>query len=71
MTKRLIQHISIIGIGLYLLALIVINLAFRAYAMRIEWMLWGIGEVLFFFVLTAVFCRFRKLLLLFQVGLSL
>ena len=55
MTKRLIQHISIIGIGLYLLALIVINLAFRAYAMRIEWMLWGIGEVLFFFVLTAVF----------------
>ena len=44
MTKRLIQHISIIGIGLYLLALIVINLAFRAYAMRIEWMLWGIGE---------------------------
>lgn len=49
------RHISLIGIGLYLLALMVISIAFRAYALQLKWMLWGIGEVLFFFVLSTVF----------------
>jgi 4-amino-4-deoxy-L-arabinose transferase-like glycosyltransferase len=38
-----------------LLALLVISVVFRDHAMEFEWMLWGIGEVLFFFVLTTVF----------------
>ena len=54
MGNRLLRHISLIGIGLYLLALIVISVAFWNHAMHLKWMLWGIGEVLFFFVLTAL-----------------
>ena len=55
MSKQLIRYISIYGIGVYLLALLVISVVFRDHAMELEWMLWGIGEVLFFFVLTTVF----------------
>ena len=55
MGNKLLRHISLIGIGLYLLALIVISVAFREYALQLKWVLWGIGEVLFFFVLTTIF----------------
>ena len=55
MSKKLIRYISIYGIGVYLLALLVISVVFRDHAIELEWMLWGIGEVLFFFVLTTVF----------------
>ena len=55
MGTKLLRHINFIGIGLYLLALIVISVVFRSHAMELEWMLWGIGEVLFFFVLTTIF----------------
>ena len=55
MSNKLLRHINLFGVGLYLLALIVISVAFRAHALQLKWMLWGIGEVLFFFVLTAVF----------------
>jgi len=55
MGTKLLRHISIIGIGLYLLALVVISVAFREHALQLKWVLWGIGEVLYFFVLTSVF----------------
>ena len=55
MSTKLLRHISFIGVGLYLLALIVISIAFREYALQWEWILWGVGEVLFFFVMTSVF----------------
>ena len=55
MSTKLLRHISFIGAGLYLLALIVISIAFREYALQWKWILWGIGEVLFFFVLTTIF----------------
>lgn len=55
MSKRLTRYIALFGIGVYLLALIVISVAFREHALQLKWMFWGIGEVLFFFVLTAVF----------------
>ena len=55
MSKRLLRHIALFGIGLYLLALVVISLVFREHALQLKWMLWGMGEVLFFFVLTIVF----------------
>ena len=55
MGTRLLRHINLIGIGLYVLALIAISVAFHSHALQPKWMLWGIGEVLFFFLLTAVF----------------
>lgn len=55
MGKNLLRYISAFGIGVYLIALITINLVFRNYAIETKWILWGIGEVLFFFVLTSVF----------------
>jgi hypothetical protein len=55
MSKKLIRYISVYGIGVYLLALLVISFAFREHALQLKWLLWGIGEVLFFFVLTTVF----------------
>ena len=55
MTKKLYRHISLVGIGLYFAALIVISLFFKDYALQPKWMFWGIGEVLFFFGLTSFF----------------
>lgn len=55
MGNKLIRHISIIGIGLYLLVLVVISVAFREYALQLKWVIWGIGEVLFFFLPISVF----------------
>lgn len=53
MTKQLTRYLALWGIGVYLLALAVVSLAFRSHSLQAEWMLWGIGEVLFFFLLTA------------------
>ena len=55
MSKKLLRNIALLGVGTYLLALIVISVVFRDHALQPKWMLWGIGEVLFFFGLTAVF----------------
>ena len=55
MSKNLFRYISAFGVGVYLLALVVVSLAFHDQALQPKWVLWGIGEVLFFFVLTAVF----------------
>lgn len=55
METKLYRQIAFIGIGVYLAALITISLVFKEHALQLKWMLWGMGEVLFFFVLTAVF----------------
>ena len=55
MSTKLLKHINLIGIGLYLLALVVISVLFREHALQWKWILWGIGEVLFFFLLTLIF----------------
>ena len=55
MSAKLLRHIALFGIGIYLLALIVISTVFHEHALLWKWMLWGIGEVLLFFVLTTVF----------------
>lgn len=60
MTKKLLQHISLFGIGVYLLALIVISVAFREHALQVKWILWGVGEVLFFFLMTLYFYPWWK-----------
>ena len=55
MSKQLLRYLFSFGIGLYLLALIVISAVFHDHALHLKWMLWGMGEVLFFFLLTAIF----------------
>ena len=55
MGTKLLRHLSIFGAGVYLLALAVVSLAFPDHALQLKWMLWGIGEMLFFFVGTTVF----------------
>ena len=55
MGKHLLRYISAFGIGLYLVALITISLVFKSHALPTKWIIWGISEVLFFFVLTSVF----------------
>lgn len=54
MSQKLLRHISFFGIGVYLAALFVVSVAFRDYALQTKWILWGIGEVLFFFVCTTL-----------------
>ena len=55
MSKKLLRYLFSFGIGLYLTALIVVSAVFHDHALQLKWMLWGIGEVLFFFLMTAVF----------------
>lgn len=55
MSTKLIRYISAFGIGVYLFAIVTISLVFKDHAMQTKWMLWGVGEVLFFFVLTTIF----------------
>lgn len=55
MSKALLRHISLFGVGIYLLALLVVSAAFPNGILQTKWMLWGMGEVLFFFALTFVF----------------
>lgn len=55
MSKNLLRHISLFGLGVYLLALVVVSVAFKDFALQVRWVIWGLGEVLFFFVLTTVF----------------
>lgn len=43
------------GIGIYLLSLLIVSLCFRNQALKPLWMAWGIGAVLFFFLLSYVF----------------
>ena len=55
MGKNLLRYISAFGIGVYLVALVTINLVFKAYALETQWIFWGVGEVLFFFVFISIF----------------
>lgn len=54
MSNKLLRYLFSFGIGLYLVALIVISLVFHDHVLQLKWMLWGAGEVLFFFLLTAL-----------------
>ena len=61
MGTKLLRHIAFIGIGVYLAALITISLVFKDHALQLKWMLWGLGEVLFFFLLTLmVYSRWKN-----------
>lgn len=43
------RHIAIVGSAVYVLALALVSLLFRQQALQPLWVLWGLGEVLFFF----------------------
>ena len=61
MSVKLFRHIAIIGISVYLVALVLISVLFHEYAMQPLWMVWGVGEVLFFFLLSWLFySRWRQ-----------
>ena len=61
MGTKLLRHISILGISVYFVALILISVLFHSQAMQPRWMFWGVGEVLFFFLLSWIFySRWKK-----------
>lgn len=61
MPEKLHRHFQWLGIAVYLLALLIVSVCFRQYAMRPLWMAWGVGTVLFYFLLTYyVHGRWRK-----------
>lgn len=55
MPEKLHKHFQWVGIGVYLLALLLVSVCFRPYAMKPLWMAWGICTVLFYFLLTYFF----------------
>lgn len=52
MPIKLHRHFIITGIGVYLISLLIVSLWFRPYALKPLWMAWGVGSVLFFFLLS-------------------
>ena len=52
MPRKLHRHFVWVGIALYLLALVIVSIAFSAYTLRVEWWCWGIGTVTFYFLAT-------------------
>lgn len=52
MPDKLHRHFQWMGVGLYLLALLIVSVSFRSHALKPLWMAWGVGTVLFFFGLT-------------------
>ena len=55
MPEKLHKHFQWVGIGVYLLALLLVSVCFRTYAMKPLWMAWGVSTVLFYFLLTYCF----------------
>lgn len=55
MSVKLFRHIAIIGISIYVVSLILVSVIFHEYAMQPLWIVWGVGEVLFFFLLSWLF----------------
>ena len=55
MSIKLTRYIAVFGLGVYLLALLVICVVFYNHSLQPKWMLWGAGEVLFFFLMTVAF----------------
>lgn len=52
MPTKLYKHFQWVGIAIYLVALLIVSVWLRPYALKPLWMAWGVGTVLFFFLLT-------------------
>ena len=48
MPDKLHRHFQRVGGAVYLLALLIVSISFRSYALKPLWMAWGIGTILFF-----------------------
>ena len=57
MPEKLHRHFQWVGLGVYLLSLLIVSVSFRSYALKPLWMAWGIGTVCFFFLTTWFFFR--------------
>ena len=55
MPDKLHRHFSWMGVAVYLLALLIVSVWFRPYALKPLWIAWGLGTVVFFFGLTWLF----------------
>ena len=55
MPEKLLRHFHVVGVGLYLLSLIVVSLCFPDYALKPLWMAWGVGTTVLFFLSTYLF----------------
>ena len=52
MPDKLHRHFTLIGVSIYVVALITVSLLFRNYALKPIWMVWGVGTVVLFFGMT-------------------
>jgi 4-amino-4-deoxy-L-arabinose transferase-like glycosyltransferase len=52
MPQKLSRHFNLVGIGVYLLSLLITSVWLKSYALKPLWMAWGVGTVLFYFLLT-------------------
>lgn len=57
MPDKLHRHFQCMGIAVYLMALLIVSVWFRPFALKPLWMAWGVGTVLCFFMLTWWFHR--------------
>ena len=57
MPEKLHRHFQWVGLGVYLLSLLIVSVSFKSYALKPLWMAWGIGTVCFFFLTTWFFFR--------------
>ncbi|MBO7082224.1 MAG: glycosyltransferase family 39 protein [Bacteroidales bacterium] len=57
MPEKLHRHFQWVGIAVYMLALLIVSVWFRPYALKPLWLAWGVGVVFFFFLLTWYFHR--------------
>lgn len=62
MPTKLHRHFIITGIGVYLISLLAVSLCFRSYMLKPLWIAWGVGAVLFFFLLSyGMYRRWRHI----------
>jgi 4-amino-4-deoxy-L-arabinose transferase-like glycosyltransferase len=57
MPDKLHRHFQWVGIAVYMVALLIVSLWFRPYALKPLWIAWGVGTVTCFFVLSWYFHR--------------
>lgn len=55
MPDKLQKHFYLLGIAIYMMALLTVSICFKTYALKPLWMVWGIGTVCLFFLATYYF----------------
>lgn len=55
MPEKLHRHFQWVGLGIYLLSLLIVSVWLRPYTLKPLWIAWGVGTVCFFFLTTWFF----------------